>query len=58
MNNENEIQLAWTIWHLMARLNESIWNRYENEFIKQYIKLEEKKDSESQSDKDPLWHTE
>jgi hypothetical protein len=33
MNNQEEIQTAWDILHLMARLNELIWNRYENEFI-------------------------
>ena len=54
MNNQEEIQTAWTIWHLMTRLNELIWNRYENEFIEQYLKLEEEKYCQSQSDKDPL----
>ena len=58
MSNEDEIQTAWAIWHLMARLNELIWNRYENEFIKQYLKLEEEKHSQSQLDEDPLWDTE
>jgi hypothetical protein len=58
MNNEEEIRTAWTIWHLTARLNELIWDRYENEFIERYLKLEEEKYWESQSDKDPLWDTE
>ena len=58
MNNQEEIHTAWAIWHLMARLNELIWNRYENEFIEQYLKLEEEKYCQSQSDKDPLWDTE
>lgn len=53
MSKEEEIQLAWTIWHLMARLNELIWNRYENEFIARYLKLEEEKYCESQADEDP-----
>ena len=51
MNNENEIQLAWTIWHLLARLNELIWDRYENEFIEQYLELEEEKYKERQLEK-------
>jgi hypothetical protein len=51
MTDENEIQTAWTIWHLIARLNELIWDRYENEFIEQYLKLEEEKYWESQVDK-------
>ena len=58
MNNEEEIKTAWTIWHLMARLNELIWNQYENEFIERYLKLEEEKYWESQADEDPIWDTE
>jgi len=58
MNNQEEIQTAWAIWHLMARLNELIWNRYENEFIEQHLELVEVKHYQSQSDEDPLWDTE
>lgn len=57
MNIQEEIQTAWTLWHLMARLNELIWNRYENEFIEQYLKLEEEKYGQEQSDKDLFWET-
>jgi hypothetical protein len=58
MSKEEEIQLAWTIWHLIARLNELIWNRYENEFIERYLKLEEEKYWQSQAeDKGPIWDT-
>jgi hypothetical protein len=58
MNNEEEIKTAWTLWHLMLRLNELIWNQYENEFIERYLKLEEEKYWEAQQDKDPLWDSE
>lgn len=51
MNNEKEIQTAWTISQLITRLNELIWNRYENEFSEQYLELEEKKYQESQLEK-------
>jgi hypothetical protein len=51
MTDENEIHTAWTIWHLIARLNELIWDRYENEFIEQYLKIEEVKYWQSQGDK-------
>jgi hypothetical protein len=47
MNKEEEIQTAWTLWHLMARLNEVIWDRYENEFIERYLKVEEEKVGEN-----------
>lgn len=53
MSKEEEIQIAWTIWNLMARLNELIWNRYENEFVERYLKLEEEKYWASQVDEDP-----
>ena len=53
MNNEEEIKTAWTIWHIMARLNELIWDRYENEFIEQYLHLEEEK--YGQSIQEPWW---
>lgn len=52
MKNENEVQIAWTIWHLMARLNELIWDRYENEFIEKHLKLEEDNYWQRQADKD------
>jgi hypothetical protein len=52
MNHEEEIKTAWTLWHLTVRLNELIWHRYENEFIQQYLKLEEEKYWEVQAEKD------
>ena len=58
MNNQEEIKTAWTLWHLMARLNELIWDRYENEFIEQYLRLEEKKYEQSLENKDPRVETE
>lgn len=58
MKDENEIQLAWKICNLINRLNDFIWDRYESEFIEQYLKLEEEKYWQSQLDKDPLWDTE
>jgi hypothetical protein len=58
MNNEEEIQTAWSLWHLMASVSELIWDRYENEFIERYLKLEEEKYWKSQLEKDPLWETE
>jgi len=50
MNREEEVQTAWSLWHLMARLCEVIWNRYEHEFIERYVKVEEKHYRESQSE--------
>lgn len=50
MTKDEQIHIAWTIWQLMARLNELIWNQYENEFIERYLKLEEEKYRESKMD--------
>jgi hypothetical protein len=54
MKNEEEIHTAWTIWHLMARFGNLLWDRYEKEFVERYIKLEEEKCLESLSDKNCL----
>ncbi|MDH3878109.1 MAG: hypothetical protein OEU55_06315 [Desulfobacterales bacterium] len=38
MKSKNEIMLAWKIWHLISRLNDLIWDYYEDEFIHQHLK--------------------
>jgi hypothetical protein len=57
MNHEEEIKTAWTLWHLMERLNELIWDQYEEEFIERYLKQEEEKYCQDQSVKDLFWET-
>ena len=37
MKDKNEIELAWKIWHLISRLNDLIWDYYEDEFIQQHL---------------------
>jgi transcriptional regulator len=54
MTEEEEIRIAWTIWNLIARLNDLIWDRYEDEFVKRYITIEVQEDCDSLTDKDPL----
>lgn len=34
MKDTIEIEIAWKIWHLIAQLNDLIWDYYEDEFIK------------------------
>ena len=41
MKDENEIQTAWEIWNLIARLNDLIWDHYEDDFIEFYLKEEQ-----------------
>ena len=43
MKTSTEIEIMWEIWHLISRLNDLIWDLYENEFmnileIKEYKK--------------------
>lgn len=33
MKDKNEIMIAWQIWHLISRLNDLIWDHYEDEFV-------------------------
>ncbi len=33
MKDKNEIQLAYTVWTLIAKLNDLIWYHYEEDFI-------------------------
>jgi hypothetical protein len=54
MKNDDQIHNAWLICRLMARLGILLWNQYENEFVKQHIKIEENRYSGNQSDKDFL----
>ena len=44
MKTSTEVEIAWEIWHLISRLNDLIWDLYENEFM--HI-LEKKQDMKS-----------
>jgi hypothetical protein len=43
MNNQKEIQIAWEIWNLVNKLNDLLWDRYEECFLEIYLKKEEQK---------------
>ena len=43
MKDEDTIEAAWEISNLMNKLNDLIWDQYEDEFIDRYIKAEEQK---------------
>ena len=34
MKDKVQVELAWEIWHLISRLNDLIWDYYEDDFIK------------------------
>jgi hypothetical protein len=40
---EKEIQIAWEIYNLVNRLNDLLWERYEDPFIEIYLQEEEEK---------------
>jgi hypothetical protein len=33
MKTTTEIEIVWEIWHLISRVNDLIWDLYENEFM-------------------------
>ena len=41
MKELTEPQLAWEIWNILARLNDILWDRYEEEFIEIYLEKQE-----------------
>ena len=43
MKNQKEIQIAFEIWNLTNKLNELLWDRYEEEFLEIYLKEEDDK---------------
>ena len=40
---EKEIQTAWEIWNLINRLNDLLWDRYEDSFLQIYLEAEDEK---------------
>jgi hypothetical protein len=46
MRDEHEIKVAWEIWNLISRLNDLIWDSYEDDFMellkKEYQKQQTK----------------
>ena len=34
---KDEIQIAWIIWNLTSRLNDLLWDRYEDQFVRQNL---------------------
>jgi len=57
MRDENEIKIAWEIWNLISRLNDLIWDLYEDDFIEMYLEEEGRKYWEKQIEKYTLSET-
>jgi len=43
MKDQKEIQIAWEIWNLIEKLNNLLWDRYEDDFLEIYLREEEDK---------------
>ena len=46
---DKEVDLAWQIWALIWRLNDLIWDRYEEQFLKilsnrRYVRVDDDND--------------
>lgn len=54
MKDQNEIKFAREIWNLISRLNDLIWEFYEDDFIEFYLKEEEDKYWLNNTDRDSL----
>ncbi len=50
MKTSTEVEIAWEIWHLISRLNDLIWDIYENVFINILEKKEDLKSNVSDVD--------
>ena len=61
MKDEKEVRLAWTLWNLIAKLNDLLWDRYEHQFIDFLMKEEEQNywdtlaDNQEDDDNHPIW---
>lgn len=47
MKEPREIRIAWLIWNLISHLNDRLWDRYENEFLKLTANPEELEEIDS-----------
>ena len=43
MKDQKEIQIALEIWNLINKLNDLLWDRYEEEFLEIYLEEEDDK---------------
>jgi hypothetical protein len=43
MNDQKEVRIAFEIWNLINKLNDLLWDQYEEEFLEIYLKEEDDK---------------
>jgi hypothetical protein len=45
MTAQEELRMAWTLWHMLTQLTDILWERYEDEFMRLCI----------ESDRSDVW---
>ena len=43
MNDQKEVRIAFEIWNLINKLNDLLWDQYEEEFLEIYLREEDEK---------------
>jgi hypothetical protein len=34
MTGQEEVRMAWALWHMLTQLTDILWERYEDEFVR------------------------
>jgi hypothetical protein len=40
MTPQEELRMAWALWHMLSQLTEILWERYEEEFLGLCIEMD------------------
>ena len=40
MDSREELRTAWALWHILTDVTQTIWERYEDEFMRLCIELD------------------
>ena len=42
MTPQEEVRMAWTLWHMLSQLTDILWQRYEEEFVRLCVEMDRK----------------
>jgi hypothetical protein len=40
MRPQEELRMAWALWHMLSQLTEILWERYEDDFLELCIEMD------------------
>lgn len=40
MTPQEELRIAWALWHVLSQLTEILWERYEDDFLRLCIEMD------------------